>query len=298
MRIAFIGFGEAAGALVEGWGQAHEGIRAYDIKTDDATTASDMQARYAALGVVGCVSAAEAVARAELVFSTVTTDQAVAAARTAAPHLPKGACWLDLNSCAPSSKREAAEVIEAAGARYVDVAVMAPVYPKRNLVPLLISGPHAADVAPVLERLPLALRVIDGEVGRASSIKMIRSVMIKGIEALSAECALAAAQAGVLDEVVPSLSNNYSGVDWNAQIGYNLERATVHGARRAAEMQEVAKTLSDLGLPAVMCEATVTWQRRLASLDAALPEDPRRAGAGQVAEILLSNLRKSGGVAR
>ena len=90
-----------------------------------------------------------------------------------------------------------AEVIEAAGGRYIDVAVMAPVHPKRNLVPLLISGPNARDAAPILEALPMALRVVEGPVGRASSIKMVRSVMVKGLEALTAECVLAAVAAGV-----------------------------------------------------------------------------------------------------
>ncbi|WP_172293853.1 NAD(P)-dependent oxidoreductase [Pseudoruegeria sp. HB172150] len=292
MQIAIIGFGEAGSALVTGWGEAHGTIRAYDIKTEDAAQADAMRARYAALGVQGCASSAEAVAGADLVFCTVTADQAVIAARVAAPHMSQGAYWLDLNSCAPSSKREAAGVIEAGQVRYVDVAVMSPVHPKLNMVPLLIGGPHAGEVAPLLEALPMSLRVVEGEVGRASSIKMIRSVMIKGIEALSAECALAAVAAGVTAEVVPSLSNNYPGVDWDAQMGYNLERAMVHGARRAAEMEEVAKTLTDLGLPDGMTRACVDWQRRLADTSAEPPEDPRAAGAAAVADLLLAEIRK------
>ncbi|MDF0603637.1 DUF1932 domain-containing protein [Psychromarinibacter sp. C21-152] len=293
MRIAFIGMGEAGGALVAGWDGAHPGIRAYDIKTDASTTAGPMWARYERLGIEGAERPAGAVGRAELVFCTVTADQAVAAARAAAPHLARGAWWCDLNSCAPSSKREAAEVIEAAGGRYVDVAVMSPVHPRLNMVPLLISGPHAAEIAPVLEALPMSLRVVEGEVGRASSIKMIRSVMIKGIEALSAECALAAVAAGVADEVIPSLANNYPGTDWSAQIAYNMERALVHGGRRAAEMEEVVKTLSDLGLPASMTEATVRWQRRLSQVDVIPPEAPRETGAVAVAESVLPEFVKS-----
>ncbi len=291
-RIAFIGMGEAGGALVAGWAGAHPGIRAYDVKLDDPATADAMRARCSDLGVTACDSPADAVGEADLVFCTVTADRAVEAARAAAPHLPQGAYWLDLNSCAPSSKETSAKVIEAAGGRYVDVAVMSPVHPKLNMVPLLISGPHAADVAPRLEALPMALRVVEGAVGRASSIKMIRSVMIKGIEALSAECALAAVAAGVADEVVPSLSNNYPGVDWAAQMAYNMERAMVHGDRRAAEMEEVAKTLADLGLPSAMAEATVGWQRRLAAADVPPPADPRQVGAVAVADSLLSEIRK------
>jgi len=251
-----------------------------------------MHARYAALGVTGCATAADAVAGATLVFCTVTADQAVAAARSAAPHLEAGAYWLDLNSCAPGSKRAAAAAVEAAGGRYVDVAVVSPIYPKRNLSPLLISGPHAETVAPILRDLPMDLRVVPGEVGRASAIKMVRSVMIKGIEAVSAECALAAAAAGVMDEVIPSLALNYPGVEWDGQIGYNLERALVHGTRRAAEMEEVVKTLQELGLPAGMSGASVAWQRLLAGAEVIPPAAPRDVGATGLAPEILPHVRK------
>lgn len=292
MKIAIIGFGEAGGALVSGWDGAHPGIRAYDIKTDDPDTADPMWARYQRLGVAGARDPAGAVGEADIVFCTVTADRAVEAARAAAEHLPQGAYWCDLNSCAPSSKRAAAELVEGAGGRYVDVAVMSPVHPKLNLVPLLISGPHATEIAPLLEALPMSLRVVEGEVGRASSIKMIRSVMIKGIEALSAECALAAVAAGVADEVVPSLSNNYPGVDWSAQMAYNLERSMVHGERRAAEMEEVAKTLEDLGLPSVMSRSTVEWQRRLSRTEVTPPEAPREVGVNMIAGSLYPEIFK------
>lgn len=292
-RIAFIGMGEAGSAFVSGWGENRsETIAAYDIKSDDAATADAMAMRYDELGILGCASTADAVAGAELVFCTVTADQAVAAAERAAVHLERGAFWCDLNSCAPSSKRRAAEVIEAAGGRYVDVAVMAPVHPKRNMVPLLISGPHAGAIQPILAALPMAPRVVAGEVGAASSIKMIRSVMVKGLEALTAECVLAAVAAGVEDEVLGSLMQSHPGTDWPARAAYNFERAMAHGARRAAEMEEVGKTLDDLGLPADMTRAAVDWQRRIAAAGLPAPDDLEAADARTLADRLLPALRR------
>jgi 3-hydroxyisobutyrate dehydrogenase-like beta-hydroxyacid dehydrogenase len=285
----FIGFGEAASAIVEGWNGRHA-IRAYDIKSDGAE-APVMAARYAKMGVRGCASPAEAVDGAETVFCTVTADQAVAAAEAAAPHLHRGTFWFDLNSCAPSSKRKAAAVIEAAGGRYVDVAVMAPVHPKLNMVPLLVSGPHAEAAEPLLAGLPMAPQVVAGPVGTASSMKMIRSVMVKGLEALTAECTLAAVAAGVDEAVLQSLARSFPGMDWPGQAAYNFERAMVHGARRAAEMEEVARTLADLGLPNDMARATVEWQRRIAGTGAKAPADPRAAGYRALADLLLPELR-------
>jgi 3-hydroxyisobutyrate dehydrogenase-like beta-hydroxyacid dehydrogenase len=292
-RLAFIGMGEAGSAIVTGWGRAgNNSIRAYDIKSNDPVTTALMSERYQRLGLQGCGSAAEAVDGAELVFSVVTADQAVAAAEAAAPHLARGAFWCDLNSCAPSSKRRAAQVIETAGGRYVDVAVMAPVHPKLNMVPLLVSGPHAETVAPRLAALPMAPRVVAGEVGAASSIKMIRSVMVKGLEALTAECLLAAFAAGVEDEVLGSLMRSHPGTNWPEQAAYNFERAMVHGERRAAEMEEVAKTLADLGLPNRMASATVEWQRSIARTGAPVPEGGEKASVRDFAERLLPEIRR------
>ena len=106
------------------------------------------------------------------------------------------------------------------------------------------------------------------EVGAAAAIKMVRSVMIKGIEALTLECFLAAARAGVVDEVAASLKNNYPGLDWSKVIPYNLERMASHGERRAAEMEEVAATLRELGVEPLMTSATVKRQREMGEIGA------------------------------
>ena len=294
MQIAFVGMGEAGSAIVRGWGPARAGnVRAYDVKSDDPATAAEIAQRCAALGIRNCLTLAEAVEGADLVFCTVTADRAVTAARAAAPEIGQGTVWLDLNSCAPSSKGVSADVIEGAGGRYVDVAVMAPVHPKLNMVPCLISGPHAAEMAPVLEALPMTVRVIAGPVGASSSIKMIRSVMVKGLEALTAECVLAAVAAGVEDEVLGSLAKSHPGTEWPRQAAYNFERSIVHGERRASEMEEVAKTLEDLGLYADMTAGTIRWQRRLARSGVPAPAAPPEEGPVTVAQALLAMIRRT-----
>ena len=109
----------------------------------------------------------------------------------------------------------------------------------------------------------MQLSVVGDTVGAAAAIKMIRSVMIKGIEALTLECFLAASRAGILEEVTVSLKNNYPGLDWPKMSEYNLERMASHGERRAAEMEESAATLRELGLDPLMVEATVKRQREM-----------------------------------
>jgi 3-hydroxyisobutyrate dehydrogenase-like beta-hydroxyacid dehydrogenase len=290
VEIAIIGLGEAGSALVRGWGPARAGsIRAYDIKTDSAETAAEIETRGAALGIRVCGTLAKALDGADLVFCTVTADQAGTAAHAGAVEIGQGTAWLDLNSCAPSTKRASATTIEAAGGQYLDVAVMSPVHPKLNMVPCLVAGPDAEALAAVMADLPMAVRVAGAEVGQASSIKMIRSVMVKGLEALTAECVLAAVAAGVEDEVLGSLAKSHAGTDWRARSAYNFERMVVHGTRRAAEMEEVVTTLNDLGLPADVTEGTVRWQRRMAG---AIPAPAGDEDLVALAQALLAQLRQ------
>ena len=285
--VAFIGFGEAATAFLTGWGADRPArVGVHDIMVRDVGSAKAMRARFAEHGVAGEETAEAAVAGAEAVFSVVTAEQALAAAQSAASGIAPGALWLDCNSCAPDTKRAAAQVIDGAGGRYVDVAVMAPVHPKRHKVPLLISGPHAAAAEAVLLSLGMVPRIVGEGVGQASSIKMIRSVMIKGMEALSAECFLAARRAGVEAEVLASLAASDPAVDWQTRGAYNLERMMVHGRRRAAEMREVAVTVAALGLSNGMATATAAWQDRLADCDLEAGEDDLLARLDRVLAAL------------
>lgn len=265
-RIALIGFGEAGRtfALTGGWAST---AHVFDIKTDNGRDAPAMRAAYADAGVCGCDTLADAVAQAGTILSLVTADQALAAAEAAARCIAPGALYCDMNSIAPQTKQAAAALIDAAGGRYVDVALMAPVDPARLTIPLLLSGAWADAAATRLGALGFtARRAVGASVGRASSIKMIRSVMVKGIEALSAECVLAADRAGVLDEVLASLDASDKAKPWQARADYNLDRMMVHGLRRAAEMEEVVKTLDGLGTGSAMTRGTVDRQRAIGRL--------------------------------
>lgn len=245
-RIAIIGYGEAGRAFVGGGLAATAAFDCDPAKRD---------------GIAAHDRPEVALDGATLVLSLVTADRVVDAARTYAPMLAHRTLWCDLNSVAPETKRTAAEVLAVAGIAYLDVAVMSPVYPAELAVPLLVSGPDA-DIG--AERLRAAgfnnIRAVGDSVGRASSIKMIRSIMVKGIEALTAEMLLAGDAAGVTDEVLASL-----GSDSATKAAYNLERMKTHGMRRAAEMEESAKTLEALGVDPVMTRGTVIRQREMAA---------------------------------
>ncbi|MGR3660835.1 MAG: DUF1932 domain-containing protein [Paracoccaceae bacterium] len=269
--LGFLGFGEAGQAFASGLrGDGTTAtLRAFDLKTDNTqkiVTAAKWH-DYAASEVTGCVSIAQALEGASVVFSMVTADQALAAAMAAVKVMKPDALYFDCNSCAPETKKAAASVLETANICYVDTAVMSPVHPALHKTPLLISGPHVEKSMAALTALGMNARVVSGGIGQASSIKMMRSVIIKGIEGLVLEGLLAARKAGVDKEVIASLDASFTGWDWTARAGYNLERTTKHGLRRAAEMREVAKTVDDLGLPSTMSRSIAAWQQRIGELE-------------------------------
>jgi 3-hydroxyisobutyrate dehydrogenase-like beta-hydroxyacid dehydrogenase len=259
--LSIIGFGEAGQSFAHasGW---QGGAHVYDVKTN-------LSAIYAKNSVVGYDNAADALNGSLLILSLVTANQALIAAEDAAKHIAKGALYFDMNSVAPDTKWAAAKSIEAVGGRYVDVAIMAPVDPAQLAVPLLVCGPHAEDGAVALDALGFNnVRVVGPEIGRASTIKMLRSIMYKGMEALTAECLIACEKAGVTDEVLNSFGN-----DWASGADYRLDRMMAHGLRRSAEMEEVVKTLEALGVEPLMTRGTVVRQRMIGKFGvSAVPE--------------------------
>jgi len=265
--IAFIGFGEAGQTISRGLlGEGTPAVRAYDILFDDPANGGRLKGAAEALGVVVALNHADAVREADLVFLAVTASSSLKAAQSCLAGLKKGQLFLDINSVSPRRKIETAALLASAGAAYVDVAVMAPVAPYLHKVPCLIGGPGAAALAPRALALGMKMELVSAEVGPASAIKMFRSIVVKGLEALLLESMLAASEYEVEVRVLASLKETFPGIDWEKLSGYMIERVVSHGKRRAAEMREVAATLEGIGLEPIMAAATAARQQWLADL--------------------------------
>ena len=264
-RISFIGFGEAGHAIAAGLRE--EGvtqIAAWDILFAQSGGAKLADAAKA-IGVRVASSAEDAVRDTEVVIAAVTAASSYDAAQSVATHLQGQPFYLDVNSVSPGRKQATAKLLGDA-ARYVDVAIVAAIYPARHKSPMMLAGPDAKAVEPLLAKLAMRTQIVGDEVGAAAAIKMVRSVMIKGIEALTLECFLAAQRAGVVDQVAASLKNNYPTLDWNTLSEYNIERMASHGIRRAAEMRQSAETLRELGVEPLMTAGTIERQQQLGEI--------------------------------
>ncbi|HXQ51420.1 MAG TPA: DUF1932 domain-containing protein [Stellaceae bacterium] len=256
-RIALIGFGEvgqnfAKGLLASG---RHE-VATFDILFDNSAAGAALRETARALGAEAASSFAAASDGACVVISAVTAASAFDVASEAGRQLRPGQFFLDINSVSPETKRADAAAVEPSGASYVEAAVMAPVAPYGHGVPMLLGGARAVELAAILTPAGMKMEPVASEIGEASAIKMCRSVMIKGIEALAVECFITARRYGVEDRIVASLGETFKPLDWEKLAGYLIERVVRHGRRRAAEMREAAETVAAAGLEPLMTAAT------------------------------------------
>jgi len=252
--VAIIGYGEAGSIFARDLHAAGVAqIVAYDVLFDPAHPACAPPAKAAG-------DTQRAVADADLVISAVTAGSALAAAQCVAPAIRPNAFYLDTNSVSPGTKRAAFDIIDKAGGRYVEAAVMASVPPHGIRVPVLLGGPHARDALGTLVALGFNAKHHSDTIGVASAVKMCRSVVIKGLEAILTESLVSARHYGVEADVLASLKETFPNEDWEVLATYMIGRAMHHGRRRAEEMREVARTLEDVGLSPALSLATAERQ--------------------------------------
>ncbi len=264
-QVGLVGYGEVGRILAEDLRAQDVRVIAYDLKLGTAAE-SALRTHARAFGVGLVPSHAELAARADFIVSAVTASQAVPVAQACAPAVQRGTWFLDFNSASPQAKQRAAALIDGAGGRYVEGAVMTSIPPYRIKVPLLLGGTHAAELAPLLTGLGFAAKVASEKLGVASATKMCRSVMIKGLEAMVIESFTAARAYGVEDSVLASLAETFPGIDWEKQGAYFFQRVIEHGRRRSEEVREVAQTVREIGLTPWSAQGTAERQAWVADL--------------------------------
>lgn len=264
--IGLIGYGEVGKIFSVGL-QGGQGVRemgAWDLKFVNPATQAAELAHAAAAGVVAHTSAKALCEASALVISAVTASNTLAVAEEAAKHIRAGSVFLDFNSASPGTKQRCAALIEAAGAHYVEAGVMTSVPPYGIKTPMLLGGPQAANVASTLVSWGMDAKVVSEKLGVASAIKMCRSVMIKGLEALVIESYSTARAYGVEDHVLPTLAETFPSIDWEKTGAYFFSRVVQHGQRRAEEMRESANTVHEAGFEPFMTASIADKQQWVA----------------------------------
>jgi 3-hydroxyisobutyrate dehydrogenase-like beta-hydroxyacid dehydrogenase len=267
IRIAFIGFGEAASAFAAALASRGVQVAAYDVLLDRPMGRELLQARARKTPIEFC-SLPEAVNGARFVFSTVTTTVALEAARGCVGHLKPGQMYVDLNATEPSVKGEIERVVEPSGAAFVEGAVLGAVGVTGGSTEILLGGPHGGRAARELKgELGLNVRFYSAEIGRASTFKMLRSVFSKGLEALLLEFLVAGERAGIRDDLWREVTELFSTNSFEkVAANWVCSHAVAH-ERRYHEMVDVAGVLRKLGVEPVMTAATEELFRRSLALE-------------------------------
>ncbi|MEK7833906.1 MAG: DUF1932 domain-containing protein [Acidobacteriota bacterium] len=268
LKIGFVGFGEAAFHIARGLRDAGlKHIAAYDINTHTPGLGEKIQRRAVESGIALVESNAELAEVSDILLSTVTANRAREAAEQTAPFLDARHIFADLNSVSPALKETIGQLVEAGGARFVEIAIMSPVPPHGHRVPMFLCGVHAQSLVDRLAPYGMTLEVISEQIGAASATKMCRSIIVKGLEALLLECVLGAVPYGADERVFATLEETMPGMNWKKLASYMVGRVVEHSERRARELEEVAATLRAIGVEPIMAEATVRRQDWCAKLD-------------------------------
>ena len=262
-RIGLIGHGEVGKTFSVGLKDKPGvmAVGAWDLKFIDPATSGFELDQCSLRGITAHGSMRELCEASDLIISAVTASNTLAVAQEAARFIRAGSVFLDFNSASPGTKQQAAALIDARGAHYVEAGLMTSVPPHGIRVPMLLGGLQAAPLAELLNRWGLDANAVSDKLGVASAIKMCRSVMIKGLEALVIESYTTARRYGVEDHVLPTLQETFPAIDWQQQGGYFFSRVVQHGKRRAEEMREAANTVKEAGFEPFMSVAIADKQQ-------------------------------------
>lgn len=257
MELIFIGFGEAAYHIATGLRTAgnHLQIGAFDAHANDPKAGPLIQERAAQTNITLFDTLEAACQGARFILCLTSARSALPIALQVMPLLAGKQTYVDMNSAAPTVKQAIEAIPRNEGVDFCDAAVMGTVPGNQHRVPILLAGSGASDVYRALSPLGMRLTVLDAEPGAASAIKMLKSVVMKGLPQLFIEAFQGAEKFNVVETLASSLADSLNGKSVEQLANTFTARTLIHARRRSAEMDDVVATLQALGVDAGMSKA-------------------------------------------
>lgn len=270
MSIAFIGFGEVAYCISKGLREDFStppAIAGYDIALGSGSAYEvTLRGRAEEVGAMLFPTVAEAVKEADIVFSAVQGGYAVTAGKSVRDHMKKGALYIDLTTASPKHKLELETYFAEKGVGFVDSAMLGPLPIFKHKVPMLLSGAKSKEAEPIMRAMHMDVTPVPGEAGSASKIKLVRSVFMKGLQALLVETFLFAHKAGVEPIVLDSISGTMSASSFADTVKRLVCADLIHAERRAHEVEESIAVMQDMGISPLVATAVVERLKASAAL--------------------------------
>ena len=253
-RIGFIGFGEVTACLLKGMtADGYEGPAFVCAAHPDA--ARERAKAFSCVTVCDSVSAL--LSETENVIVAVPGKADKAMFEGIAKGDLAGRFFMDISTALPNEKKEIAATVAAGGGGYVDAAVMGSVPKLLQKTPIMISGPNASKMLDLLEKYGFSLEVCGDEVGVASTVKLCRSIFMKGLPALYLEAKRTCEHYGVAERVFASVERNLTGQNMQSFLTILLNGAYKHTERQTDELRECLEMEKDAGVDPKMTEAAI-----------------------------------------
>jgi 3-hydroxyisobutyrate dehydrogenase-like beta-hydroxyacid dehydrogenase len=225
-------------------------------------------ARAGAAGLADAGSIEEVVGRAEIIMSICPPDAALDVARAVAGF---EGTYVDANAISPTTAREVAAVIEAGGASYVDGGIIGAPPAAPGTTRFYLSGPGAGSVRDLFSGTALDARVVAGELTAASAVKMAYAAWTKGTAALLLAVRAMARAEGVEADLLGEWA--LSQPRREARSARAAGSAGSKGWRWAGEMEEIAASMIEAGLPGGFHQAAAEIFRRAPRLGPAATDE-------------------------
>ena len=250
--VAILGLGEAGSLLARDLVRGGAIVRGWD---------PDLHGDLSEIPIAA--SFADAVRGADVVISVNWATVAADVAREARDLVTPATIFADHNTAGPALKEELAAILAPSGARFVDVAMMAPVPPLGMRVGMFLAGAGAEELAAFYNRFGTPTTVVGTKAGEANARKLTRSVFFKGMSSAVWEALEAARAVGVEDWLRRDISATFANAG-ETFIDRLVDGTAKHAVRRAHEMRDAEAMLRELGTSTTMATATAESLERIA----------------------------------
>ncbi len=278
LRLGLLGFGEAAARFAKDFSQAgFTGITGYSRSGARAKPGDLAYERAQASGVTLVKTVGTLAKRSDIIIALTPGKSALPALKKIRKYLRPDQFYVDASSNSAKAMEQAAAIVGDA-AKFVDAAIMGPVDLMGLKAPFVASGPHAEAFRDLMVPHGMVINVVGSNPGDASAMKLIRSVLMKGLAAILLETMEAARRRNILDAVIEDASVTFNDIPFQKIIRRYIGGTAVHCERRIHEMKECLDLLREMGSTDRATRTTIAMLRDMVrmGMPAQFPVEPEQ----------------------
>ncbi|MFB0505610.1 MAG: DUF1932 domain-containing protein [Thermodesulfobacteriota bacterium] len=255
-RIGIVGYGEAGQAIAQGLcSNKGSSISVFDIKFNDEEFRESLRLKAQEQGVIVEEDMGSLIGNNVIILSVVTGEVATQVVRDSLPFIKEGKVYVDMNTVSPREKILMGELIEQKGGSFIEVAILGAIASYGFKSPMLVCGKRGNQLVNLLGNMGFNVTFVSKEIGKASYLKMLRSVFAKGVEALLLEMLVGAKRCDLVQPLMDTIVEHMDGSSFQEIANTWITTNVVHAERRTEEMEYVIETLNELNVKPIMAEA-------------------------------------------